>query len=584
MATDFDSNAIVTTGGIKPSCVDTPADMRTRIELLEDMESIPLPYIGMIVYCKETDAYYKITGLKAKEIGSSIIENAVIESYEKIEFHTIGNEMDMDNYMLKDNPIGVGAFSMNRLKGDYTKKTGEYSSTLGFECVASGKYSHAEGYQSEATLSYAHAEGQSTSAKGNASHAEGSDTAAVESWSHAEGYHTYSSGQASHAEGCFTQANGHNSHAEGQYSEANGGSSHAEGYHTVANGEDSHAEGCYTIATGNKQHVNGAYNIEDTEGRYINIIGNGTNAKRSNAHTVDWNGNAWYAGNVYIGGASQDDAVKLATENQINELMAIIESLQARIEELENPNINTEPKPKHEYIKFSDDDCRYYQLSDYDSEIDIYKAWTFEMVYTYVITNCDNIHVSIKDEESHILEATLIDDFVSDENDEKIYLLRIKPKSDGICTLKISNEDGSCETNVVLIYLEPNEEITHNITYDFEGISLADLSEYGIDNKLIDSCTHGQHIMIGSDYRIVHLTDENNVQYHQLEVGVYGYQHCAGHTSIAIDPDYKNYYFKEHKLYICGYEITRNMSKYSYDIEAFGDVHIVYKIGNLDEL
>ena len=39
--------------------------------------------------------------------------------------------------------------------------------------------------------------------------------------------------------------------------------------------------------------------IEDAEGKYAHIIGNGTTAEaRSNAYTIDWNGNAWHAGTV----------------------------------------------------------------------------------------------------------------------------------------------------------------------------------------------------------------------------------------------------------------------------------------------
>lgn len=45
--------------------------------------------------------------------------------------------------------------------------------------------------------------------------------------------------------------------------------------------------------------MEGKYNIEDTAGAYVHIVGNGTStAKRSNAHTLDWSGNAWYAGRV----------------------------------------------------------------------------------------------------------------------------------------------------------------------------------------------------------------------------------------------------------------------------------------------
>lgn len=78
--------------------------------------------------------------------------------------------------------------------------------------------------------------------------------------------------------------------ANGGYSKAKGLFSHAEGYHTIANGES--------------QHTEGKYNIEDTENKYAHIVGNGgyldsNNIRvRSNAYTLDWSGNAWFAGSV----------------------------------------------------------------------------------------------------------------------------------------------------------------------------------------------------------------------------------------------------------------------------------------------
>ena len=41
-------------------------------------------------------------------------------------------------------------------------------------------------------------------------------------------------------------------------------------------------------------------------GNYAHVVGNGTEEKRSNAHTLDWDGNAWFAGNVYVGGEHQN--------------------------------------------------------------------------------------------------------------------------------------------------------------------------------------------------------------------------------------------------------------------------------------
>lgn len=134
-------------------------------------------------------------------------------------------------------------------------------------------------------------------------------------------------GQYSHAEGEMTNAIGFVSHAEGGGTVAYGMQSHAEGLGTEAYGNDSHAEGWCTIASGDWQHVQGKLNIEDTEDKYAHIVGNGENTysegtKRSNAHTLDWNGNAWYQGDIYVGstsGTNKDEgSKKLATEEYVN--------------------------------------------------------------------------------------------------------------------------------------------------------------------------------------------------------------------------------------------------------------------------
>lgn len=106
-------------------------------------------------------------------------------------------------------------------------------------------------------------------------------------------------GDCSHAEGNYTTASGDYSHAEGNHTIASGINSHAEGAVTIASGIDSHAEGSGTIASSMCQHVQGKSNIEDRAGVYAHIVGNGaSNTNRSNAHTLDWSGNAWFAGTV----------------------------------------------------------------------------------------------------------------------------------------------------------------------------------------------------------------------------------------------------------------------------------------------
>ena len=110
---------------------------------------------------------------------------------------------------------------------------------------------------------------------------------------------------------------GSNSTAEGYDTTSSGYCSHAEGYDTTADGDCSHAEGQGTNANYESQHVQGKYNIEDTENKYAHIVGNGTSKrKRSNAHTLDWEGNAWYAGDVCNGnGVSLDNLLSITTNN-----------------------------------------------------------------------------------------------------------------------------------------------------------------------------------------------------------------------------------------------------------------------------
>lgn len=101
-------------------------------------------------------------------------------------------------------------------------------------------------------------------------------------------------------------ASGRGTHVEGYSTTAWGQGAHAEGELTVASGNASHAEGLGTIASYQFQHVEGGYN---KPGSYIHIVGNGTdNDNRSNAHTLDWDGNAWFAGNIKIGGTGYDDS------------------------------------------------------------------------------------------------------------------------------------------------------------------------------------------------------------------------------------------------------------------------------------
>ena len=94
---------------------------------------------------------------------------------------------------------------------------------------------------------------------------------------------------------------GEKSIAFGYDVEASGQYSFAEGELTKATGRGSHAEGGGTIASGKYQHVQGKYNVEDADNKYAHILGGGSDANnRKNIHTVDWDGNAEYRGDVTV--------------------------------------------------------------------------------------------------------------------------------------------------------------------------------------------------------------------------------------------------------------------------------------------
>ena len=248
--------------------------------------------------------------------------------------------------------------TQSHAEGTQTLAYGYGSHAEGHQTIASGLYSHAEGYQTTASginshvegsgadavgksshaeggfrntidsadledITYtstdiselggqtitvkgpkshglqSHAEGTQTLAYGYSSHAEGCQTLACGRYSHVEGYKTKALGDGSHAEGNSTTASGSSSHAEGSSTKATGRTSHAEGINTTASGDYSHAEGYYTRASGEYSHVEGKYNVEDTEDKYAHITGGGTsNIERKNIYTLDWEGNATFAGDV----------------------------------------------------------------------------------------------------------------------------------------------------------------------------------------------------------------------------------------------------------------------------------------------
>ena len=158
--------------------------------------------------------------------------------------------------------------------------------------------------------------------QGVASHIEGMNNVALGDYHHAEGTCNYiDCYDSSHAEGSHNSVTGDCSHAEGNANKVSGSYSHAEGNSNRCRGQGSHVEGEHNIANGDFQHVQGKHNIPDDDNLYAHIVGNGyynyemMDSMRSNAHTLDWYGNAWYQGQVTVG----QDKKLLATTNYVDE-------------------------------------------------------------------------------------------------------------------------------------------------------------------------------------------------------------------------------------------------------------------------
>ena len=216
---------------------------------------------------------------------------------------------------------GVGIFS--RAFGYDNEASGEYSSVDGYKCVASGIYSRATGFETIARGAYATTEGCLTEAN---------------DYAHAEGDECKALGAGSHAEGSNTRTSKPNAHAEGGGTVASGIASHAEGRSTLAKQHYSHAQNYHTITSMLAQTAMGTFNVEDEStttthpsgeggyGKHALIIGNGTaEDARSNALTVDWNGDTWSSG-LYTSerSSSGDTGMYVKRTDTDNELRFII--------------------------------------------------------------------------------------------------------------------------------------------------------------------------------------------------------------------------------------------------------------------
>lgn len=225
--------------------------------------------------------------------------------YDKIKTKFASKD-DLANKMDKSNPTGTGSLSLNRESG----------TTIGTNSIALGTYNGAT-----ASGNYSVALGGYNWGNGKKLIASGYQSTAIGAGAQSTANDTVAIGTVSSASGNYSMALGFGSKANGSYSVAmnrgttNGSGSVAIGKFTVTNGDDSTAIGLGTVTGSDFQTALGKYNIEDTSGDYVYIVGNGSDSARSNAHTLDWDGNAEFSGDVIAYGCGGTTPISL---NELN--------------------------------------------------------------------------------------------------------------------------------------------------------------------------------------------------------------------------------------------------------------------------
>ena len=194
-----------------------------------------------------------------------------------------------------NNSIAIGSYSGN-LNKTYGA-TGENSIAIGNAIQATKSNCIGIGYSSNATNSDAISLGHLSTASGYGGIAIGSNTTASKSGAIAIGYGTDSTNKPT-ASGAYSMALGSCASspvvASGAQSIAIGTGAKAASTNSIAFG--------YNVNSGvENQTALGKYNIAQTstdETKYGLIFGNGTADARANAFTLDWTGNATFAGTV----------------------------------------------------------------------------------------------------------------------------------------------------------------------------------------------------------------------------------------------------------------------------------------------
>lgn len=348
-------------------CLDSSGELMPSASVLPTAEYTDSTYVRV-------DAYQDLTDKQKVQARTNI---GVVGKAGSGESSTVFNNYDLN--------IASGGYS--HAEGSGTESSNLTSHAEGFATRASGMASHSEGSGTEASGMAAHSEGTGSIASGGSAHAEGSNTKAYGMFSHTEGNATEAVNDNSHAQGLSTKATGRSTDVIGEFNayesiikddlysgfmetdeDKSGYTVYAfsssdfvlsedessiiimnytekdmlylsPGDYYVADLDDVYTEINECVSnnsidgstTGGYTKYNVGYvkytvsSKSKNRGSFAHIVGNGMSEnERSNAHTLDWEGNAWFAGDVYVksmSGKNRDNgSLRLVTTEDLAEV------------------------------------------------------------------------------------------------------------------------------------------------------------------------------------------------------------------------------------------------------------------------
>ena len=90
---------IVVNGSLIPSVKNAPLDIRTRINTITEVESIQVPFIGMIFYVMDEEKFYVVKSLKGSKVGNIELNDTTVDTFEPLVNVKVDNvEVDLTGY------------------------------------------------------------------------------------------------------------------------------------------------------------------------------------------------------------------------------------------------------------------------------------------------------------------------------------------------------------------------------------------------------------------------------------------------------------------------------------------------------